>query len=135
MFPFLVAYNRPKSNPTDVTKIVQPLSPKKTLTNAAAAAQASSLSVTPVGVVAQEEEKEKEKAEVRFDKPVPGSTLRCLEDPIFTESLPAAPVKVVPVASGSNEIEGRDRFDRFWGGGGKETTVVNGGGDEQKTAN
>lgn len=75
----------------------------------------------------------------RFDKPVPGSTLRCLEDPIFTDSIPAAVVTApkVPATSGSIEIEGRDRFDRFWGGG-KETvaaTTTVSNGEEQKTVN
>lgn len=75
----------------------------------------------------------------RFDKPVPGSTLRCLEDPIFTDSIPAAVVTApkVPATSGSIEIEGRDRFDRFWGGG-KETvaaTTAVSNGEEQKTVN
>lgn len=127
-----------------MTKIVQPLSPKKTLTNsaaaAAAAASSSSLSTTPTpqSVVQQLEPQKKEEVvavkkavdEVPYVKPVPGSTLRCLEDPIFTETLPVA--SKVSAAVASNEIEGRDRFDRFWGGG--KDTATN-GGDEQKTAN
>lgn len=135
----LSAYNRPKSNPTDVTKIIQPLSPKKTLTNAASAAatSASSLSVTPVAAVANsavQEEKLTDLPEVRFDKPVAGSTLRCLEDPIFGDAslLPTASNASKGSIVGSNELEGRDRFDRFWGGG-KDTTTN--GNDDQKTAN
>ena len=142
---------------------MQPLSPKKTVTAAAiAAAQAtsSSLSVTPVPSTSGTQEeaaaaasasvsgKSQEAAvpsvkevapvkaeEVPFVKPVPGSTLRCLEDPIFADPAPVAP-KVAPVTAsigGSTESEGRDRFDRFWGGV-KDTAEAT-GGDQQKTAN
>lgn len=116
------AYNRPKSNPTDVTKIVQPLSPKKTLTNAAAvAAASSSVSPIPSTMSGAREEKSAEAGEqgARFDKPVPGSTLRCLDDPIFTAD------SVASKTNTSNENEARDRFDRFWGGD-KAAATVNG---------
>ncbi|XP_055588411.1 serine/arginine repetitive matrix protein 1 isoform X2 [Uranotaenia lowii] len=52
-------------------------------------------------------------AEVRFDKPVPGSTLRCLEDPTFDTDINS------PLGSRSVVTDvldkARDRFDRFWG--------------------
>lgn len=51
----------------------------------------------------------------RFDKPIPGSTLRCLDDPIFETDLNAPPTSNRPVAT--DELDkARDRFDRFWGG-------------------
>ncbi|KFB41296.1 AGAP004033-PA-like protein [Anopheles sinensis] len=50
---------------------------------------------------------------VRFDKPVPGSTLRCLDDPAFESDINS------PIANRSVATEvldkARDRFDRFWG--------------------
>ncbi|XP_062564662.1 proteoglycan 4 isoform X2 [Armigeres subalbatus] len=50
---------------------------------------------------------------VRFDKPVPGSTLRCLEDPDFESDINS------PMGSRNVTSEvldkARDRFDRFWG--------------------
>ena len=67
--------------------------------------------------------------EVRYDKPVPGSTLRCLDDPVFMESTStsgSSSTSVVPVTSvNTNEVvdKARDRFDRFWGG--NETTAAN----------
>lgn len=42
---------------------------------------------------------------VPYDKPIPGSTLRCLDDPNET------PATVVATDDLS---EARDRFDRFW---------------------
>lgn len=51
---------------------------------------------------------------IQYDRPVPGSTLRCLEDPGInsppsgTSSRNPATIEVVDKA--------RDRFDRFWGG-------------------
>lgn len=53
---------------------------------------------------------------VPFDKPIPGSTLRRLDDPIFdtdvTSSVPT--IKERPAAT-DDLNEARDRFDRFWG--------------------
>uniref|UniRef100_A0AAG5CQ33 Nuclear protein MDM1 n=1 Tax=Anopheles atroparvus TaxID=41427 RepID=A0AAG5CQ33_ANOAO len=50
---------------------------------------------------------------VRYDKPVPGSTLRCLEDPAFESDINS------PLANRNVATEvldkARDRFDRFWG--------------------
>lgn len=86
-------------------------------------------------VVVSQADKKGEDVPSRFDKPVPGSTLRCLEDPIFTESIPATAAKQAVASSGSIEIEGRDRFDRFWGGGKETVATVASSGDEQKTAN
>lgn len=46
--------------------------------------------------------------ETRYDKVIPGSTLRCLDDPSF-DSEPR------PIATAELD-KARDRFDRFWGG-------------------
>ncbi|XP_040175031.1 uncharacterized protein LOC120907637 isoform X7 [Anopheles arabiensis] len=50
---------------------------------------------------------------VRYDKPVAGSTLRCLEDPSFESDINS------PLANRNVATEvldkARDRFDRFWG--------------------
>lgn len=58
----------------------------------------------------------------RYDKPVPGSTLRCLEDPIFDAEIPSP----IGTTAGQQSMgrtmaadvleKARDRFDRFWGG-------------------
>lgn len=53
----------------------------------------------------------------RFDKPVPGSTLRCLEDPDFdTRDINSPPMTRSVIQNPVNdELEkARDRFDRFW---------------------
>lgn len=52
--------------------------------------------------------------DVRFDKPVPGSTLRCLEDPIFDPEINSPAAK--PVLTTDSLDKAHDRFDRFWGG-------------------
>ncbi|XP_055710379.1 cell surface glycoprotein 1 isoform X2 [Phlebotomus papatasi] len=49
--------------------------------------------------------------EVRYDKPVPGSTLRRLEDPAFEPD-----PKRQGVPSTEPFEKAHDRFDRFWGG-------------------
>ncbi|XP_049285659.1 uncharacterized protein LOC125764944 isoform X5 [Anopheles funestus] len=50
---------------------------------------------------------------VRYDKPVAGSTLRCLDDPTFESDINS------PLANRNVATEvldkARDRFDRFWG--------------------
>ncbi|XP_053680006.1 mucin-5AC [Anopheles nili] len=50
---------------------------------------------------------------VRYDKPVAGSTLRCLDDPAFESDINS------PLANRNVATEvldkARDRFDRFWG--------------------
>ncbi|XP_059609384.1 uncharacterized protein LOC132256837 isoform X2 [Phlebotomus argentipes] len=51
-------------------------------------------------------------AEVRYDKAVPGSTLRRLEDPAFESDSKARP----GVPSTEPLEKAHDRFDRFWGG-------------------
>lgn len=52
-------------------------------------------------------------SDVRFDKPVPGSTLRCLDDPAYESDINS------PVGNRNVSTEvldkARDRFDRFWG--------------------
>ncbi|XP_058466982.1 uncharacterized protein LOC131439702 isoform X3 [Malaya genurostris] len=52
-------------------------------------------------------------SEPRFDKPVPGSTLRCLDDPTFESDI-NSPVGNRNVSSDVLD-KARDRFDRFWG--------------------
>ncbi|XP_055847450.1 uncharacterized protein LOC129913063 isoform X12 [Episyrphus balteatus] len=57
---------------------------------------------------------------IRFDKPVSGSTLRCLDDPTFeSDTTPGLSVR----NNATDVLEkARDRFDRFWGGS-KEDNV------------
>lgn len=57
--------------------------------------------------------------EVRYDKPVPGSTLRCLEDPTFDPEINSPSAGNRTMASDVLE-KARDRFDRFWGGNKEE---------------
>lgn len=56
----------------------------------------------------------------QYDRPVPGSTLRCLDDPSFPDinSPPSAVASRNIVNPATVEIvdKARDRFDRFWGG-------------------
>ena len=52
-----------------------------------------------------------------YSKPLPGSTLRCLEDPVFDADInsPSSSNRN-PVNPSTDELEkARDRFDRFWG--------------------
>ncbi|GAB0093317.1 AF4/FMR2 family member 4 isoform X1 [Sergentomyia squamirostris] len=53
--------------------------------------------------------------EVRYDKPVPGSTLRCLDDPAY-EPEPKTAGRQAPAPSAESFEKAHDRFDRFWGG-------------------
>lgn len=64
---------------------------------------------------------------VRYDKPVPGSTLRCLDDPTFDSSeLHHLPSTTTSSSAGQRTMasdvleKARDRFDRFWGGNKEE---------------
>lgn len=52
--------------------------------------------------------------EISFVKPVPGSTLRCLEDPTFDTDINSPSVSRNLM---DTEVldKARDRFDRFWG--------------------
>lgn len=76
----------------------------------------------------------------RLEKPIPGSTLRCLEDPMFTDSVPG---KIVSGTGGgaNTEIEARNRFDHFWGGKEAENATttaaatVTTNGEDQKGVN
>lgn len=56
----------------------------------------------------------------QYDRPVPGSTLRCLDDPGFPDinSPPSAVASRNLVNPATVEVvdKARDRFDRFWGG-------------------
>lgn len=60
----------------------------------------------------------------RYDRPVPGSTLRCLEDPDYPDI--NSPPSSNPPRSVNNPVteeivdKARDRFDRFWGNPGDE---------------
>lgn len=56
-----------------------------------------------------------EKSSTNYDRPVPGSTLRCLDDPGIN-SPPGAPRSINPTATVEVVDKARDRFDRFWGG-------------------
>lgn len=53
----------------------------------------------------------------RYDRPVPGSTLRCLEDPDFeSRDINSPPMTRSVINPVNDELEkARDRFDRFWG--------------------
>lgn len=53
----------------------------------------------------------------QYDRPVPGSTLRCLDDPDFPDinSPPSAVRNIVNPATVEVVDKARDRFDRFWG--------------------
>lgn len=71
---------------------------------------------------------------VRYDKPIPGSTLRCLDDPTFDPPISAAGANAAAAsaaAAASSAAQSRtmaadvlekarDRFDRFWGGNKEE---------------
>lgn len=51
-----------------------------------------------------------------YDKPVPGSTLRCLDDPNFNPDVNSPSASIKPPAAATDDLnEARDRFDRFWG--------------------
>lgn len=51
-----------------------------------------------------------------YDKPVPGSTLRCLDDPNFNPDVNSPSASINPLAAATDDLnEARDRFDRFWG--------------------
>lgn len=51
---------------------------------------------------------------VPYEKPIPGSTLRRLDDPTFETDVTAVTLKECPAAT-DDLNEARDRFDRFWG--------------------
>lgn len=57
-------------------------------------------------------------------RPVPGSTLRCLDDPSFPDiNSPPSSVaarNIVNPATVEVVDKARDRFDRFWGGSNEE---------------
>lgn len=69
---------------------------------------------------------------IRYDKPIPGSTLRCLDDPTFdppisTAGANAANASAAAAAAAQSRTiaadvleKARDRFDRFWGGSKEE---------------
>lgn len=54
----------------------------------------------------------------QYDRPVPGSTLRCLDDPDFPDINSPPSVVARPIVNPTTtEVvdKARDRFDRFWG--------------------
>lgn len=51
---------------------------------------------------------------VPYDKPVPGSTIRRLDDPNFDSDITSNVTTKGPAAT-DDLNEARDRFDRFWG--------------------
>lgn len=57
-----------------------------------------------------------EQQQPKFDKPVPGSTIRCLEDPNFsTDKGSALNATTRPLGATCEVVEeARDRFDRYW---------------------
>lgn len=50
---------------------------------------------------------------IPYDKPIPGSTLRRLDDPDFDVDTSSVALKFPAATDDLNEA--RDRFDRFWG--------------------
>lgn len=60
----------------------------------------------------------------QYDRQVPGSTIRCLDDPNFPDinSPPSATTARNIVNPATVEVvdKARDRFDRFWGQGPNE---------------
>lgn len=50
-----------------------------------------------------------------YEKPVPGSTLRRLDDPDFDVDVTSSTVTSKGPAATDDLNEARDRFDRFWG--------------------
>ncbi|XP_031630932.1 uncharacterized protein LOC116345606 isoform X2 [Contarinia nasturtii] len=53
---------------------------------------------------------------VPYDKPIPGSTLRRLDDPTFDTDITSSVTTVKDRPAATDDLnEARDRFDRFWG--------------------
>lgn len=51
-----------------------------------------------------------------YDKPIPGSTLRRLDDPDYDIDASSTPVPAKTGPAASDDLnEAHDRFDRFWG--------------------
>lgn len=84
--------------------------------------------ITPFHIVAWKNEKPEENITVKepphptiisavpYDKPIPGSTLRRLDDPDFDVDTTSTPVPVKAGPAATDDLnEARDRFDRFWG--------------------
>lgn len=67
---------------------------------------------------AKKDEPAVEKKDTPFDKPVPGSTLRRLDDPTFTPDINSPAAR--PTAATDDLDKAHDRFDRFWGGNKEE---------------
>lgn len=68
--------------------------------------------------------------------PVPGNTIRCIDDPKFTADInsPLPPTTARPLANSTNTTnevveEARDRFDRYWS---KPDTETNHTQDDKK---
>lgn len=52
---------------------------------------------------------------MQYDRPIPGSTLRCLDDPNFPD-INSPPSNTTARIQVEEVDKARDRFDRFWGG-------------------
>ena len=52
----------------------------------------------------------------QYDRPVPGSTLRCLEDPGINSPPSGNARSITNPVTVEVVDKARDRFDRFWGG-------------------
>lgn len=60
---------------------------------------------------------------LQYDRPIPGSTLRCLDDPNFPDiNSPPSNSNAMTITASRGLVDvaevdkARDRFDRFWGG-------------------
>ncbi|KAL1376342.1 hypothetical protein pipiens_004434 [Culex pipiens pipiens] len=100
----------PVSVAIPVTSAVGPAS----TTTASAAPSAAETATTKAPATAEPAQSTPAPEVPRFDKPVPGSTLRCLDDPTFDTADINSPVTNRNVASDVLD-KARDRFDRFWG--------------------
>ncbi|XP_039446256.1 nascent polypeptide-associated complex subunit alpha, muscle-specific form-like isoform X7 [Culex pipiens pallens] len=100
----------PVSVAIPVTSAVGPAS----TTAASAAPSAAETTTTKAPATAEPAQSTPAPEVPRFDKPVPGSTLRCLDDPTFDTADINSPVTNRNVASDVLD-KARDRFDRFWG--------------------
>nr|XP_029716535.1 uncharacterized protein LOC109401162 isoform X2 [Aedes albopictus] len=100
----------PKSRSSVASSVNQPISVAVPVETAAAPATTVP---QPAAATAPSAPAQTNPEPARFDKPVPGSTLRCLEDPDFESDI-NSPVGSRNVASEVLD-KARDRFDRFWG--------------------
>lgn len=62
----------------------------------------------------EELSKPSQEKSMTYDRPVPGTTIRCLDDPGINSPPSANPRTVVNPATIEIVDKARDRFDRFW---------------------